>query len=1116
MPNVAFQPKLCGQVIPNDEYFPDQWYLHNAGQSGGTPNADINAPEAWEITAGDPNIVVAVLDSGVDSNHPDLINNLVSGYDFCDNDESPDPMLGESAWNAHGTACAGLIAAEADNSIGIAGVAPSCKIMLIRIFRVTEEYSMEWVTDATIAEAIVWPAENGADIISLSFVGHLYTTIIREAIISATAPDGIGRNGRGCVVLAGAGNDGYDVQNYYPAAFPEVIAVGATDSNDQRWDYSNYGSLLEIVAPSGCVGLSSCEIKFWTTDITGNDGLNDSSDPHLIWDYTDHFSGTSAACPIATGVAALVLSVNPNLTNTEVRSILWLSAVDLGPNRWDEEYGFGRVDAYAAVNMALDPQWVSTLFVDDDAPNDPGPGDPNISDPLEDGSAEHSFDAVQEAINNAIPGNTVVIRAGTYTGDGRYGISAIYGRYGISFRGRAITVRGENGPENCIINCQHLSRGFIFESGEGPDSVLEGLTITNGYDYFGGGGIYCGSDSNPTIVNCVLRGNSAGDYGGGMANRMSQSTLINCTFIGNSAQSGGGMYNRFESSPTVTNCIFSSNSARWDGGGMWNIMDCAPILTNCVFGGNSADNGGGMNNSQSTLMMINCTFAQNSAQYGNALSCDYSFGLETGPSDVELINCILWDGCNEVWNNDASTITVSYSDIQNGWPGAGNIEVNPLLANLRYWANVNDPNMDVGPNDPNNDLWVNGDYHLKSQAGRWDPNNESWVIDDVTSPCIDAGYPNSPVGDEPEPNGGRVNMGAYGGTAQAGKSPSGIHAKYGGGSGEPKNPYLIYSHRQMNEIGANPSDWDKHFKLMADIDLSVYTETFYNIISRWRGLNRPGNITFTGVFDGNHHTISNFSYKSADENGIGLFGYIDDPNAEIRNLGLIDCSIKLNWFQGDYVGSLAGFLSNGNISSCYSQGSSVVASTNVGGLVGRNGGIITNCYANGLASGKEITGGLVGLNTSTITNSFSNGTTYGKYSRVGGLVGSNNGSITNCYSHSTAFGNEYGGVGGIIGYSGFGKITNCYSVGSVFGSDYTGGLLGSSTAAKVINCFWNIETSGQTSSDGGTGKTSTEMQMASTFLDAGWDFMDETTNGTDDIWWILEGQDYPRLWWESE
>jgi hypothetical protein len=112
---------------------------------------------------------------------------------------------------------------------------------------------------------------------------------------------------------------------------------------------------------------------------------------------------------------------------------------------------------------------------------------------------------------------------------------------------------------------------------------------------------------------------------------------------------------------------------------------------------------------------------------------------------------------------------VDYSDIQGGWPGEGNIDSDPCFADPGHWADANDPNVAVEPNDPNA-VWVDGDYHLKSQAGRWDPNSGTWVQDDVTSPCIDTGDPNSPIGHEPFPNGGIINMGAYGGTAQASKS----------------------------------------------------------------------------------------------------------------------------------------------------------------------------------------------------------------------------------------------------------------------------------------------------------------------------------------------------------
>jgi len=135
-----------------------------------------------------------------------------------------------------------------------------------------------------------------------------------------------------------------------------------------------------------------------------------------------------------------------------------------------------------------------------------------------------------------------------------------------------------------------------------------------------------------------------------------------------------------------------------------------------------------------------------------------------------LNNCVLRGIGNQIgFYGDSDPIFVNYSNIQGGREGEGNIDEDPLFVNPGYWADDNDPNIVVEPNDPNA-VWIEGDYHLKSQAGRWDPNSETWVIDDMTSPCIDAGDPNSPIGDEPFPNGGIINMGAYGGSSQASKS----------------------------------------------------------------------------------------------------------------------------------------------------------------------------------------------------------------------------------------------------------------------------------------------------------------------------------------------------------
>ena len=284
--------------------------------------------------------------------------------------------------------------------------------------------------------------------------------------------------------------------------------------------------------------------------------------------------------------------------------------------------------------------------------------------------------------------------------------------------------------------------------------------------YSAAGGAISNWESSPNLTNCTFTDNWAYAYGGGVYNRDSNPALINCVFARNSAERHGGAIYNWQSSLTSIYCTYNTNSAAY-GGAIYN-WESSLISDNCTHTGNSALYGGVMHIWQSTLSMVNCTFAQNSAQHGSTINYESSKRWPR-PNSIMLVNCILWNGGDEIWNNEASTIDIVYSDVRGGWPGVGNINTDPLFASTGYWANVTDPNIIVDSDDPNA-LWVNGDYHLKSQAGRWDPVSESWVQDAVTSPCIDAGYPNTPVGDEPIPNGGGINMGAYGGTAEASKS----------------------------------------------------------------------------------------------------------------------------------------------------------------------------------------------------------------------------------------------------------------------------------------------------------------------------------------------------------
>jgi len=330
-------------------------------------------------------------------------------------------------------------------------------------------------------------------------------------------------------------------------------------------------------------------------------------------------------------------------------------------------------------------------------------------------------------------------------------------------------------------------------------------------------------------------------------------------------------------------------------------------------------------------------------------------------------------------------------------------------------------------------------------------------------------------------------------------------AKYGGGSGTSNDPYLIYDANQMNAIGADSNDWDNHFKLMADIDLSGYTGTSFNIIGSYMPW-----LPFTGVFDGNDHTISNFTYDSNGVNYIGFFGYVGNFYAEIKNLGLIDPNIDAG--TGEFVGSLAGYLYSGTITDCYVEGGSVSGGRGVGGLVGDSSGTITKCYSTGSVSGTTDVGGLVGLNSfwcsfpvcrsGTITNCYSSGGVLG-VDQVGGLAGGNHGTITNCYSSGGVLGFDQ--VGGLVGGN-YGTISYSYSTGSVLGTGAVGGLVGYDYQGEVSASFWDVNTSGQTTSYGGTGKSTSEMQTASTFFD--W--------GCGSVWTIDEGNDYPRLWWEHK
>lgn len=323
-------PDFIAQLIKtsNDPFYTYQYYLNQ------TNNIDINAPEAWALlgTTTSP-VKVAVIDDGVEA-HEELTGRLLSGY----TPKSPSGYGAPTAGSAHGQAVAGIVAAKRDNNIGIAGIADFAQIIPVNIFYGGESYS-------DIANAINWAwNQGGADILqnSWSALNTVIVDVVKNAVNNAYMN---GRNGKGCVVVFSSGNyhpDGSSAVKFngvaFPANLPNVIAVGAVARDGNISLYSSRGPEIDLVAPSG----QDLAPDVWTIDRMGAPGYSSGN-------YTSSFSGTSAAAPEVSGVAALVLAKFPNLTAAEVKNVLIQSATDMGPIGFDNTFGYGRVNASAAL-----------------------------------------------------------------------------------------------------------------------------------------------------------------------------------------------------------------------------------------------------------------------------------------------------------------------------------------------------------------------------------------------------------------------------------------------------------------------------------------------------------------------------------------------------------------------------------------------------------------------------------------------------------------------------------------------------------------------------------------------------------------------------------------------
>lgn len=407
---------------------------------------------------------------------------------------------------------------------------------------------------------------------------------------------------------------------------------------------------------------------------------------------------------------------------------------------------------------------------------------------------------IQAAIDSAIEEDVILVMPGEYV------VTCP-----VTFLGKNIEVRSQDGPEETVIRMSNSPSDpgrasvVVFESGETYSSVLEGFSLTGGrgtlVEQYGspgtcvgaGGGILCIS-SSPQILSCVISGNQAELVGGGMACWGASLLVADCTFRQNSVyhstgQAGGVFLFGDSCAPQFVNCEFCQNFAPYAGGGIQVSLDSSPVFDSCLIAGNTTQGSiGGLLCSFSSLTQVqNCVIVDNSAALRcGGIGCGHdatavltnctvtnnSAGVHSGgiysydKSSVTVTNCIVWQntaplGPEVGLSVPPASMTVSFSDIKGGVATAyvasgctldwqvGNIDADPCFADV-----------------------YTGDYHLKSRGGRYDPTTQAWIymVDEVTSPCIDAGNPQSPIAFESFPNGGFINMGAYGGTAEASKS----------------------------------------------------------------------------------------------------------------------------------------------------------------------------------------------------------------------------------------------------------------------------------------------------------------------------------------------------------
>jgi len=338
----------------------------------------------------------------------------------------------------------------------------------------------------------------------------------------------------------------------------------------------------------------------------------------------------------------------------------------------------------------------------------------------------------------------------TFT-NARTGIFNLYSNQKLSQRLTDCTFKGlwsqaifQSDGSLTVINCMFTSNtGEAVHYSANAELTLRNCTFIDN-DVKGLAMISCSFQGNLRMYDCEFKNNISSGIAIVWAHIDQEFIAENCTFSGNV----GRLIDNWGDDMFISNCIFTGNIGDAIGHSGERLA-----VSNCLFAGNR---GNAIYSSGTYVIIESCTFSGNSTDRGGS-ALDTSHGSKVS-------NCIFWGNSSPAIENRREETVMNYCNVEGGWPGEGNIDVDPDFVSPGYW------DLNSTPEDANDDFWVDGDYHLQSQAGHWDQQSQTWVQDDVTSSCIDAGDPNGPIGTEPFPNGGRLNMGAYGASDKAGKS----------------------------------------------------------------------------------------------------------------------------------------------------------------------------------------------------------------------------------------------------------------------------------------------------------------------------------------------------------